>query len=175
MTTATVRLTGDALLQHHNQMVMDAGYYDVENKRVLYVDYYTAMLNSEKVLTVVHKRDAEDAEYEALSGEEQDLYDHVHDKFGYQWSHEQIMEFMDELGNIGITTPEQVDDAYEWDTYEYNPEEKFAEYFVTEVLCQGLPGIVEGCVDWEAVWDTSLRYDYNTIEFDGITYFFRNC
>lgn len=186
-TTTTTYLTGDALVAHANEYkelinrgektrtdaVMDAGYV-FANGKPMYVAYYTELLNAQGVKPVTN-RDAEDAEYEALSGEKQDLYDLVHDKFGYTWSHEEIMEFMEELDDIGITTPEQVDDAYEWDTDEYNPEEKFAEYFVTEVLCQGLPTIVEGCVDWQAVWDTSLRYDYNTIEFDGVTYFFRNC
>ena len=184
--TTTTYLTGDALVAHANEykelinrgektrteMIKDAGYvYD--NGTAMYVDYYTELLNAKGVVPVMNS-DVEDAEYEALSGEKQDLYDHVHDKFGYQWSHEQIMGFMDELDDIGITTPEDVDDAFEWDIDEYDPERKFAEYFVTEVLCEGLPSIVEGCVDWQAVWDTSLRYDYNTIEFDGVTYFFRN-
>lgn len=186
-TTTTYKLTGDALVAHHNEnkelinrgektrtdAVIDAGYvYD--NGKAMYVDYYTELLNAQGLQPVTNL-DAEDAEYEALSGEQQDLYDHVHDKFGYTWDHEQIMEFMEELDDIGITTPEEVDDAYEWDTEDYDPEEKFAEYFVTELLCQGLPEIVEGCVNWQAVWDSALRYDYNTIEFDGVTYFFRNC
>lgn len=185
-TTTTYKLTGDALVAHANEYkdlilrgektrtdaVIDAGYvYD--NGKAMYVDYYTELLNAQGLKPVTN-RDAEDTEYEALSGVQQDLYDHVHDKFGYQWDHEQIMEFMEELDDIGITTPEEVDDAFEWDTDEYDPEEKFAEYFVTELLCQELPEIVEGCIDWQAVWNSSLRYDYNTIEFDGVTYFFRN-
>lgn len=185
-TTPVFMLKGDAIVTHNaewmelinrgektrTEMVKDAGYvYD--NGKPMYVDYYTELLNAKGIVPAMSS-DVEDAEYEALSGEQQDLYDLVHDKFGYTWSHEEIMEFMDELDDIGITTPEQVDDAYEWDTEDYDPEEKFAEYFVTEVLCQGLPEIVEGCVDWQAVWDSSLRYDYNTIEFYGVTYFFRN-
>jgi hypothetical protein len=34
--------------------------------------------------------------------------------------------------------------------------------------------MTEGCVDWQRVWDSALRYDYNTIDFGGDTYFFRN-
>jgi hypothetical protein len=41
-------------------------------------------------------------------------------------------------------------------------------------MCETIPSIVEGCIDWRDVWESSLRYDYNSIDFDGETFFFRN-
>jgi hypothetical protein len=84
------------------------------------------------------------------------------------------MEFMEELSDIGIESPEALDDAYEWQTDEYGPEEKFAEYYVTEVMCAAIPSVIEGHIDWHNVWDCELRYDFNTIDFDNETFFFRN-
>jgi len=118
-------------------------------------------------------RDAEDAEYEAMSGVEQEMYDRLA-AFNNKWDHEEVTDFMKELDDIGIETPEQFDESFEWDTDGYKPEEEFAEYFVTEVYCTSFPSIVEGCIDWQAVWNSSLRYDYNTIDFGDTTYFFRN-
>jgi hypothetical protein len=186
MTTAVIRLTGDSLLKHvaeykeliargektRTEAVLAAGYaYD--NGKAAYVDYYTEVLRAQGDLPVTD-RDVEDEVYENLSGQEQDLYDAIHDKFGYTWDHEDIMEFMEELDGIGIESPEALDEAYEYKTDEYSPEAVFAEYIVTEVLCTGIPEILEGHVDWHGVWNSSLRYDYNTIDFDGETFFFRN-
>ena len=189
MTSATIMLTGKSLCDFVDEktplimrgeltrtdMIKDAGYvYD--NGKAMYVDFYTELLNSRNILNpnYVAERDAADAEYEALSGVEQDLYDAVNERFGEKWSHEEIVEFMSELDDIGIDTPEALDESVEWQTDEYNPEEKFAEYFVTEAMCESIPSLVEGCIDWQTVWQSSLRYDYNVIEFDGEAYFFRN-
>jgi hypothetical protein len=34
--------------------------------------------------------------------------------------------------------------------------------------------VIAAAVDWQAVWDHNLRYDFNTIEFDGTVFFFFN-
>jgi hypothetical protein len=189
MGPAIVRITGKELVEFVNEwsgliergevtrtdMIKEAGYLN-DNGTAAYVQFYTELLNAKQILDpgYVAKRDAEDAEYEALSGVEQELYDAVHEKFGEKWDHEQIMEFMDELDDIGIETPEQLDEAYEWQTDEFGPEAAFAEYFVIEAMCESIPSLVEGCIDWRDVWESSLRYDYNSIDFDGETFFFRN-
>jgi hypothetical protein len=187
MTTTTVRLTGQSLIDFVNEktpiidafytrtdMIKDAGYIN-DNGSAAYTDFYTELLKAKEVLdpNYVSKRDAEDAEYDAMSGTEQELYDRLA-AFNNKWDHEEVTDFMKELDDIGIETPEQLDDSYEYTTAGYKPEEEFAEYFVTEVLETGIPSLIEGCVDWQAVWDSALRYDYNTIEFGGDTYFFRN-
>lgn len=186
MTAAVFMLKGQSLLDFVNErqdlldqgkitrteLILEAGYvYD--NGKPMYTEYYTELLNAKGIIPTT-SRDVEDEAYEALSGTQQELYDSIQDKFGEKWDHEEIMEFMDELDDIGIETPEQLDDAYEYQSDEYNAEKEFAEYFITEVLCTGIPSILEGHIDWDSVWECELRYDYNTIEFDGTTYFFRN-
>jgi hypothetical protein len=157
------------------QLIQEAGYLNT-NGTAAYVDFYTELLKAKQEIdpNYVSQRDAEDAAYEALSGEEQDLYDSIDDKFGEKWTHEEVMEFMGELEDIGIETPEQLDEAYEYRSSEYYSEREFAEYYVTEVMCTGIPSVLEGHIDWDNVWSCELRYDFNTIEFDGDTYFFRN-
>lgn len=157
------------------EMVINAGYvYD--NGKAMFVEFYTELLKAKEILdpTYVSKTEAEDAEYDSLSGTEQELYDAVHDKFGEKWDHEMIMDFISELDDIGIDTPEALDEAYEYQSDSYKAEEEFAEYFVTDILCESIPSIVDGCIDWSAVWSSALTYDYNTIEFDSETFFFRN-
>ena len=85
---------------------------------------------------------------------------------------EQCQEFMDELSKHGITTAEQFGDAYFWQSDSWHPEVEFAEYVATEINCIDLPDYV--VIDWQATWDSALRYDFFTIEFDGETYFFHN-
>jgi hypothetical protein len=184
-TTPVMMLKGDSLLSHNTEwmelinrgektrtdMIMDAGYvYD--NGKVMYTDYYTELLNSKGVIPAT-KRDVEDADYTNMLEEQQDLYDAIHEKFGEKWDHEEIVDFMAELDDIGITTAEELEESYEWQTDEYSAEEKFAEYYVTELLFEKIPIIVESHVDWESVWECELRYDFDTIEFDRETFFFR--
>ena len=187
-TTTTIRLTGQSLIDFVNEkmqlvnrleitrtdMIKDAGYiYD--NGTAAHYDFYTELLKAKEVLdpNYVSVRDAEEAEYEAMSGTEQELYDKIVE-FNNKWDHTEITGFMKELKDIGIETPEQFDDSYEYTSDGWKPEEEFAEYIVTEVLETSYPDIIEGCIHWRAVWDSALRYDYNTLEFDGATYFFRN-
>ena len=185
----TMMITGTTLVDFVNEktplinngsltrtdMIKDAGYLN-DNGTAAYVAFYTELLKAKQTLdpTYISNRDVEDAEYEALSGADQDFYDAIHDMFGVKWDHEMIIEFMDELKDIGIDTPEALDDSYEYQSDSYKAEEEFAEYFVTDVLCETIPSIVEGCIDWSVVWSSSLRYDYITIEFDSETFFFRN-
>jgi hypothetical protein len=188
MTVSTIRLTGQSLIDFVNEkmptidkcytrtdMVRDAGYINA-NGTGAYVDFYTELLKAKGMDQpgYVADRDVEDAEYDALSGTEQEMYDAIHDKFGSKWDHEQIMDFMSELDDYGIDTPERLDDAYEWETDEYRAEEKFAQYFIEELYCESYPSILEGCIDWETLWRSTLSYDYSTIEFDGTTFFFRS-
>jgi hypothetical protein len=189
MTATVVRLTGDSLVEFVNDkmelvnrgeltrtdMIKDAGYV-FDNGKAMYVDFYTELLKAKSLLdpSYVTDRDAEDADYEALSGVQQDLYDSIQDKFGSKWDHEMIKEFMDELDDIGIETPEQLDDSYEYQTDDYNANREFAQYLIVEVMGASIPTVLEGHIDWDSVWDCELRCDYNTIEFDDETFYFRN-
>ena len=91
---------------------------------------------------------------------------------------EQCQEFMDELSDLGITTADEFESAYLYQTDEYNAERAFAEYYVHDIACvdwyadAGMLSMI--VIDYQATWDCNLRHDINTIEFDGETYFFQN-
>jgi hypothetical protein len=190
MTTETkvFTLTGDSLITFVNEqmelvnrgeltrtdMIKDAGYLN-DNGTARYVDFYTELLNA-KGITPATMTDVNDAEYDDLSIEEQELYDAITEMLGEKWTHEETIEFMDELDDIGITTASEFSDAYEYthDSYSAYAEKEFAEYFVIEVMDARIPDIVMAAIDWQDVWDHNLRYDYNSIETVNGTFFFRN-
>ena len=154
-------------------MIKEAGYLN-DNGTAAYTVFYTELLNA-KGITPASMTDVEDQEYENLSGLEKDLYDKITDLLGEKWTHEETIEFISELEDIGITTPEDFEDAYEYTSDEYYPQKDFAEYFVNEVLCvTGLPDIIQNHIDYQDVWDCELRYDYNVIETQNGSFFFRN-
>jgi hypothetical protein len=186
MTTATFKLTGDSLVAFVDErmplinrgeltrtdMIKDAGYaYD--SGKAMYVDFYTELLNARGVVPAT-MTDIEDQEYDNLSSDEKDLYDKITDLLGEKWTHEETIEFMDELDDIGITTASQFEDAYVYTSDEYWAEKEFAEYMSGEVMDARIPDFVYAAIDWQAVWDHSLRYDYSTIETNNGTFFFSN-
>lgn len=183
MTTTVFTLTGDALVSFVNDkmpliergeltrtdMIKDAGYvYD--NGKAMYVDFYTELLRA-KGVTPVTDTELTDTAYEDLSTDVQALYDAVDSKLGEKWDHEQVMDFIDHLDDIGITTAEQFEDSFEG---VYDDEKEFAQYWVDDVLHAQIPTCVYYCIDWENVWSHELRYDFNSIDFDYSVYIFRN-
>jgi nuclear transport factor 2 (NTF2) superfamily protein len=190
MTTETkvFTLTGDSLVAFVNEkmelvnrgeltrtdMIKDAGYLN-DNGTARYVDFYTELLNA-KGITPATMTDTNDAEYDDLSTDAKDLYDKITELLGEKWTHEETIEFMDELDDIGIETASQFEEAYEYthDSYSAYAEKEFAEYLVIEVMDARIPDIVLAHIDWQHVWDHELRYDYNAIETVNGTFFFRN-
>jgi hypothetical protein len=185
-TTQTMMLKGASLVSHNTEwmklinrgektrtdMIMDAGYvYD--NGKAMYTDYYTELLNAKGVIPVTTV-DVADVEYDNLSTNEQELYDAITNLLGEKWTHEETIEFMDELEDIGIETASDFEEAYEYTSAAYWAEKDFAKYFVIEVMDACIPDIVMAAIDWQDVWDHNLRYDYNAIETDNGTFFFRN-
>jgi hypothetical protein len=81
-----------------------------------------------------------------------------------------------ELDDIGIENVSQLEDAYAYthDDWVSTAERDFAEYWVCEIMCEAPADVIAAAVDWQAVWDHNLRYDFNTIEFDGTVFFFFN-
>jgi len=72
--------------------------------------------------------------------------------------------FYEELMDNGIETVEQFEDSYQG---QYRDGAEFS-----EELCESigylnetnLPAFLQFCIDWEAVWMSSLRFDYFIIE-----------
>ena len=185
-TTAAFTLTGQTLLNFvderkelitrgelsRTEMIIDAGYvYD--NGKACYVDFYTELLNARGVVPVT-TTDVEDNEYDALSDDEKALYDYLdNESYTDKWSHDQFIVFINELKDSGIDNVSDYQDAFESYNSEYNAERYFAEELVNEVESIQ-DSIFYHAIDWQAVWDHQLRYDYFTIECDGDTFFFRN-
>jgi hypothetical protein len=182
----TITLTGDSLLSFVNEkmelvnrgeitrtdMIKDSGYIN-DNGTVRYTDFYTELLRS-KGVTPVTDTDIDNESYDDLDSDTKELYDNIDKKFGENWDHEQVMEFIELLDDIGITTSDDLDESYENQTDSYNPESEFTEQYVTDVMDSRIPDIVYTHIDWYQVWDSELRYDFSTFEFYGTTYFFRN-
>jgi hypothetical protein len=192
MTTTTAvlpfMLKGDSLLDFvsdkmqlvnrgeltRTDMIKDAGYvYD--NGKAMYTQFYTELLNAKGVIPTTNT-DTMEQEYDDMSTDEKDLYDKITDMLGEKWTHEETVEFMDELEDIGIYTASEFEDAYEYthDSYSSYAEKEFAEYFCIEVLDAQIPEIVLSAIDWQDVWDHNLRYDFCYIETANGTFFFRN-
>jgi len=190
MTTAVVpfMLKGDSLVSHNAEymelinrgestrtdMIKDAGYvYD--NGKAMYVDFYTELLNARGVVPTTDT-DVADQEYDDMSEDEKDLYDKITDMLGDKWTHEETIEFMEELDEIGLANASDFEDAYEYthDSYLSYAEKEFAEYWCIEVLDAQIPECVLSAVDWQDVWDHNLRYDFSSIETVNGTFFFRN-
>jgi hypothetical protein len=155
-------------------MIKDAGYvYD--NGKAMYTEFYTELLNARGIIPTTNT-DTIDQEYDDLSESEKDLYDKITDMLGEKWSHEETIEFMDELEDIGITSANDFEEAYEYthDSYSSYAEKEFSEYWCIEVMDARIPEIVLSAVDWQDVWDHNLRYDFNYIETVNGTFFFRN-
>lgn len=156
------------------EMILDAGYvYD--NGKAMYTEFYTELLLA-KGIKPTTDTDIEDQEYDDLSTDDKDLYDKITEMLGEKWTHEETIEFMDELEDIGIETASELEDAYEYthDSYSSYAEKEFAEYICIEVMDARIPDIVMAAIDWQDVWDHNLRYDYNAIETVNGTFFFRN-
>jgi len=184
----TVMLRGDSLVAFvaerkelidrgeltRTDMIKDAGYvYD--NGKAMYVQFYTELLNAKGVVPTTDT-DTMEQEYDDLSNDDKDLYDKITDMLGEKWTHEETIEFMDELDEIGISSANDFEDAYEYthDSYSSYAEKEFAEYWCIEVMDARIPDIVLAAIDWQDVWDHNLRYDFNYIETVNGTFFFRN-
>ena len=194
-TTPIFMLKGSSLVEYVNDkmplvnrgeftrtdMIKEAG-YEYDSGKAMYTDFYTELLNARGIVPTTNT-DVADKEYDDMSNDEKDLYDKITDMFGEKsrlagspWTHEETIEFMEELDDIGINTASQLEDAYEYthDSYSSYAEKEFAEYFCVEVMEAQIPECVLSAVDWQDVWDHNLRYDFCSIETVNGTFFFRN-
>ena len=155
-----------------SQLVAAAGYIRPDGK-LAWTAFYEALLAAKGISPVVSQD--EDEEYEALSDEAKGLYDEIHDRIGEKWDHSEILEMMGEVQDLGIDTADQFSDALAFvadDPWHWQRD------FILDCLeadSTNDAGIYSWLViDYEATWDSALRYDYSEIEFDGSVYVFRN-
>ena len=187
--TATVtvtKLTGQALIDYVNEtevsikskteQCLGAGYVR-DNGSPAFVDFYEALLDAKNEAGLMPTNDQSDADwYDSLSEPQQDLYDAIEDMCPEftKFTTDECEEFMRELDDLGIENAEQFNDAYYSQYDGWNAERDFAEEYMIGIGAIDEDSPVFFAIDWQHVWDHSLRYNYSTIEFDGTTYFFHN-
>jgi len=188
-TTMTNKLTGQALLDyvHANntlsrvELCTGAGHLKdtAAGQGCDFISFYEAILDARKANGEYQEPQQQSGEYwyECLTEQDQELYDMIEDMCPEftKLDAEQCQEFMDALSEHGITTAEQFESAYYYQTDSWNAESEFAQYYADEIAClNGVATTSFLVIDWQATWDCNLRYDFFTIEFDGETYFFNN-
>ena len=114
--------------------------------------------------------------YDSKSEEYQLLIDEISDRTYFIIDEDEYDNFIEELANYGINDSESFEDAFEREVEGYGERvfSEFSEELVESFGYKIEPEFIANCIDWELVWYSQLRYDYQTFEFKGNTYFFRN-
>ena len=186
--TRQERLAGNELLDYvkatseltHKQRCVSAGYiqdtkYDDGTDKPAFTDFFEAIIDAKNAAHVPDKTMNGADWYDSLTEEQQELYDAIEDMCPEftKFDADQCQEFMNELDDIGITTSEQFECAYMYQTDAHNAEAEYAQHYCEEIayISDDMSILV---IDWQATWDYALRYDMSTIVFDGETYFFQD-
>lgn len=181
--TGRERLAGQELLAFVDsnqsmsrvELCQGAGYYPS------FTDFYVAILDARNANGDYQEPQQSGADwYDSLTDQDRELYDMIEETCPEfeKLDAEECQQFMDELSELGITTAQQFQDAYYYQTDSWNAERDFAQFCAEEIACldvtndAGMGSFL--VIDWQATWDCNLRYDFSTIEFDGETYFFNN-
>ena len=119
---------------------------------------------------------------ERLYPDQAELMVAVNELFALSDDVEDTLKCIEKLDHdLSINDADDLQDRYFYETDHYDPCEEFAEHYVME-LCDGerllndagmMPWLI-GCIDFEAVWNTALRYDFNEFDYNDVTYFFLN-
>jgi len=114
--------------------------------------------------------------YDSKSEDTQLLIDEISDRTSYIIEEDEYDAFIEELANHGINDALQFEDAFngELDGYGERVTSEFAEELVESCGYKIEPAFIAGCIDWQLVWHSAFRFDYQAVEFKGNTYFFLN-
>ena len=121
-------------------------------------------------------RDDFAAWYDAKHEEEQEFIDEISDRTSFIIDEDEYDAFIEELHSYGIKDAATFADAFngEWEGFGERVTALFSEDLVDQCGYSIEPEFIANCIDWQLVWYSALRYDYNEIEFKGNTYFFSN-
>ena len=114
--------------------------------------------------------------YDAKYEETQELIDAISEHTNFIIDEEEYDAFLEELANHGINDTQSFYDSFEseYEGYGERVYGAFSEQLIEDCDYTIQPEFIANCIDWELVWYSALRYDYNAIDFKGNTYFFRN-
>ena len=125
----------------------------------------------------VAARDAFAAWYDSKDADTQELIDAISDRTYFIIEEQDYDRFIDLLKDEGIESASDFEDRFEVELEGYGDSqlEDYAEQMVTDCYeMQGAPTFVLNHIDWEAVWNCELRFDYSEWQFQENTYLFRN-
>lgn len=177
----TYRVTGTGLLSlvadcpgyQPSRLVGMAGYIK-PNGKLAYCDFYEELIKAKNGGTICSPT-YDDTDYEQDCSPEDRLWCQCIAEVLPNVDEEDAKEWVaKELDDLGIETEEQLREAFygcydPWNMYEEIGQES------VENMGERIPEYLEGCINWERLWDSYLRYDFNTFDFAGNTYVFRNC
>lgn len=189
LATKQERLVGDELLAFirgnesmtRQQQCNGAGYIKTLKDGSIgcnYTEFYMALLEAKDM--DLDASDTDDKEYDnwhdSLEDQDKDLINEIQERCGdfNNYTPEECREFMDELSDLGITTDSEFENALRYQTSSHNAGAEFAEYEVDAYGCATFSDMPWVVIDYEASWERNLSYDYSTLEFKGVTYFFSN-
>ena len=114
--------------------------------------------------------------YDSKSEDMQLLIDEISERTYYIIDEDEYDQFIEELANYGICDAESFEDAFTQEVEGYGERvyAEFSEQLVEDFGYSIQPEFIANCIDWELVWHSTLRYDYNAVEFKGNTYFCRS-
>ena len=114
--------------------------------------------------------------YDSKSEETQALIDEISDRTSYIIEEDEYDAFIEELANYGINDASHFEYTFNGEVEGYGERvtSEFAEELVDSCGYNIEPEFIRNCIDWQLVWYSALRFDYQTVEFKGNTYFFRN-
>jgi hypothetical protein len=123
-------------------------------------------------------RDAFAAWYDRKSPDTQELIDSIAERTNYIIEEQEYDDFLTLLDEeFCIVTAVDFEDKFEAEFAGYG-DGLLAEYAANMVDESGyldrVPDFLKNHIDWEAVWNCELRYDYSEIQFNENTYLFRN-
>ena len=123
-------------------------------------------------------RDNFAAWYDALDSDKRELVDSICERTYYITEEQEYLDFIDLLDEeFGIQCAMDFEDKFEAEFESYGDSQlaEFAENLVSDTQdLSCVPSFVLNHIDWQAVWDCELRYDYSEIQFNENTYLFRN-
>ena len=114
--------------------------------------------------------------YDAKSKNEQRLIDEISIRTSYIIDEDEYEGFIEELDSYGITDASTFEDAFygEHEGHGERVYSEFSEQLVDDMGYSIEPEFISNCIDYELVWYSELRYDYNALQFKGNTYFLSN-
>ena len=114
--------------------------------------------------------------YDGKSEDMQELIDSISDRTHHIIEESEYDEFISELEDEGITSATEFEDRF---GAEFVFESELLDWVESLIQDCGylndVPAFISSHIDYQAVWQCELRYDYSTIEFNGKTYLFSNC